>query len=89
MNKRWVNIFKAMANINRLKIIKMLSGGTNLSVTKIAEELEIAVKSTSKHLIILHILNFLESNGKKRHVFYGLNKNAPTNIKRAIKLFCQ
>ena len=60
MNKRWVNIFKAMANINRLKIIKMLSGGTNLSVTKIAEELEIAVKSTSKHLIILHNLNFLE-----------------------------
>ena len=34
--KRWTVIFRAMANINRLKIIKMLSDGHKMNVSDIA-----------------------------------------------------
>ena len=87
MNKRWVNIFKALSNINRIKIIKMLSTGKSFDVSEIAKELGIAVKSTSKHLIILQNLDILENEGKRGHVFYSLSKNPPADIMKAVKLF--
>ena len=51
--KRWVQIFKVFANINRLKIVKLLAGTDKMTVSDIADELDISLKSTSKHLIIL------------------------------------
>lgn len=87
MSKRWVNIFKALGNINRIKIIEMLSGGQSLSVTDIAGKIKISIKSTSRHLMILRNLELLDAEGKNGHVFYSLNKPVPEDIKRAIKLF--
>ena len=60
MSKRWVNIFKALGNINRIKIIEMLSSGQNLSVTDISNKIKISIKSTSRHLMILRNLELLE-----------------------------
>ncbi len=88
MSKRWVNIFKALGNINRLKIIKMLVGGNSMTVTEISQEIKVSLKSTSRHLFILKNLELLESEGKNGHVFYSMNKNAPADFKQAIKLFC-
>jgi len=88
MSKRWVNIFKALGNINRIKIIKMLVGGKSMTVTDIAKEIRVSLKSTSRHLFILKNLELLESEGKNGHVFYSLNKNVPIDCKQAIKLFC-
>jgi len=88
MSKRWVTIFKALSNLNRIKIISMLAGGKSMNVTEIARTLGIAIKSTSKHLIILQNLDLLESEGKRGHVFYSLSKNPPADLKQAIKLFC-
>lgn len=89
MNKRWVQIFKAMGNINRIKIIQMLAKPRAfMSVSQIAAALGVSLKSTSKHLIILTNLDLLESNGKKGHVFYKLNPYPPRDLGRVIKLFC-
>lgn len=85
--KRWILIFKALSNINRLKIIKILSGGKNLTVSEISEKIGISLNATSKHLIILSNLDILESQGKDGHVFYKLNPNLPRDIKRSISLF--
>lgn len=85
--KRWILIFKALSNINRLKIIKILSGGKNLTVSGISEKIGISLNATSKHLIILSNLDVLESQGKDGHVFYKLNPNLPRDIKRSISLF--
>lgn len=85
--KRWTLIFKALSNINRLKIIKILSGGKNLTVSGISEKIGISLNATSKHLIILSNLDVLESQGKDGHVFYKLNPNLPRDIKRSISLF--
>jgi len=86
MNKRWVSIFKALSNINRLKIIEMLLGGANLTVTEISYKLGISLKATSKHLIILQNLDLLESEGKTGRVFYKFSKSTPTDFRQIIKL---
>ena len=85
--KRWTTIFKALAHINRLKIIKLLYRGANLTVSQITGELGISLHATSKHLIILQNLDVLDSTGKQGHVFYRLNKSLPRDINKAIKIF--
>ena len=87
MEKRWVIIFKALGNINRLRIIKMLSGGEEMTVTQIANELKISLKATSRHLIILQNFDLLESEGRQGFVYYHFNKKLPADFSRALKLF--
>ena len=89
MSKRWVNIFKALGNINRIKIIQMLANGESLSVTDIAGKIKVSIKSTSRHLMILRNLELLDGEGKNGHVFYSINKNAPEDFKKAVKLFLE
>ena len=85
--KRWTIVFKALANVNRLKIIALLASGKSMTVTEIAEELDISFKSTSKHLIMLKNLGVLDSTGKEGHVHYSLQRHAPPDIQKAIILF--
>lgn len=84
--KRWTVIFRALANINRLKIIKMLSGGKKMNVGDIADSLNISLKATSNHLAILKNLDVLEALGQYGHVFYSLNAKMPGDFQRAINL---
>ncbi len=86
--KRWVQIFKLFANVNRVKIIILLQQkGSPLNVTDISDDLNISLKSTSKHLIMLDRLDVINGEGKSGHVFYMLNPNMPADIKQAISLF--
>ena len=85
--KRWTQIFRVLANVNRLKIIKLLSSGGRLSVSDITAELEISFVATSRHLIFLRDLEVLDNEGKQGHVFYFLNRRMPLDIQKAIGLF--
>ena len=87
LNRKWVTIFKALGNYNRLKIIGILHTGNLMNVTGISEKIGISIKSTSKNLIILQNLDILESEGRDNHVWYRLNRNLPKAIKRALSLF--
>ncbi len=84
--KRWTVVFRALANINRLKIIKMLADGRKMSVTDIAENLGISLKATSNHLALLKNLDVLEAEGTAGHVFYSFNNNPPKDFRRAVAL---
>jgi len=84
--KRWSIIFKTLGNINRLKIIKLLSEGRQLSVSDIADDLKISQKAVSKHLIMMHNLDVLHNIGKDGHVFYFLNVNMPKDFEKVVKL---
>ena len=84
--KRWTVIFRALANINRLKIIKLLADGRNMSVTDIAENLKISFKGTSNHLALLKNLDVLEAQGAAGHVFYSLNRQLPKDFQRIISI---
>lgn len=85
--KRWTQIFKALANINRLKIIQLLANRMAMTVSDISDELEISFRGTSQHLIILHGLDILTSQGKDGHVYYGYNRNLPNDIKKIVEVF--
>ena len=84
--KRWVIIFRTLANINRLKIIKMLSDGRKMNVSDIAENLKISFKATSNHLAMLRNLDVLEANGSDGHVFYSVNPRMSGDFRKAIDL---
>lgn len=85
--KRWSVIFRALANVNRLKIIEMLSKNQKLNVGDIAKNLHISFKATSNHLAILKNLDVLEAQGVSGHVFYSLNQHLPKDFHFTIKLF--
>lgn len=85
--RKWNQIFRALANVNRLKIITLLSRGRRLSVSAITREIGISFPATSRHLILLENLDVLENEGKEGHVFYGLNRKMSANARNAIRLF--
>jgi DNA-binding transcriptional ArsR family regulator len=78
--KRLTVIFRALANINRLKIIKLLVDGRKMSVSDIAQELGISLKATSNHLALLKNLDVLEARGTAGHVFYSFNRQLPKDF---------
>jgi len=83
--KRWELIFKALSNINRLKIIKMLWSGESINVSDIAKKLDISFAGTSRHLIILRNFEVLQSEGKENHVNYYINSKIPKDFELVIK----
>lgn len=85
--KRWSIVFKTLGNINRLKIVALLSKDKPLAVGDIAARLRVSIKSASKNLVLLHQLDILESVGRDGHVYYELNPNMPKDISRTLKLF--
>ncbi len=84
--KRWTVVFRVLANINRLKIIRLLSDGRKMNVTEIADDLNISFKATSNHLALLRNLDVLEAHGTAGHVFYSRNQNPPKDFQRVIAL---
>ena len=85
--KRWSTIFRALANPNRLKIIKILSSGESLPVSMIARDIKISLKSTSKHLIMFKNLDILDAVRKQGRVFYSLNADVPADLRKTLALF--
>jgi DNA-binding transcriptional ArsR family regulator len=82
--KRWTVVFRALANINRLKIIGFLSDGRKMNVGDIAESLKISFKATSSHLAMLKNLDVLEAQGMAGHVFYSLNPQMPNDFRKIL-----
>lgn len=83
--KSWVKVFKALGNEGRLKIMKFLLDGSERTVTEIKEAIDISLKATSKHLIILDNLGFVESSGKKGHVYYKIDLASFPKIREFLK----
>jgi len=86
---RWETIFKTLANVNRLKIIRLLSDKPKLNVSDISEHLKISFSATSRHLIILQRVDVLIAEGSAGHVFYSLNREMPKDFRFAVRLFSE
>ena len=84
--KRWTVVFRILANINRLKIVEMLSDKGKMSVGAIAENLNISFKATSNHLVMLKNLDVLEAQGTAGHVFYSINPQMPQDFRKVLDL---
>lgn len=69
-------IFKALGDPTRLKIIKLIAAtGNNLCVGIIAHKLEISQPAVSQHLKILKNAGLVEADRQGFHVHYTIVKN--------------
>ncbi len=65
---------KALANERRLRIVSVLMRWPSSSVGDIAREIELSVRSTSKHLKVLSAANVVNSRQDGLRVLYGIQQ---------------
>ncbi len=82
--KEFLNITKALADENRLRILMALDGG-EVCVCQIAEFLGLAMSTVSKHLSILYQAGLVSARKEGRWMYYSLpGKGTPTAAKEAV-----
>jgi ArsR family transcriptional regulator len=85
-----VQIFKALGDANRLKIIKLLASNTKetLYVSEVAKKLDISQSAASQQIKILKNTGILEENRIGFRVYYTINTDILFKHKKEIdKLF--
>ncbi len=87
MRGDWAEIFKALGNKKRLKIVTILSCGTARNVTQLSQDLKISVKCTSKHLILLRSVGILDHVSRHGYVLYSLSAHLPTDLHTIVRMF--
>lgn len=79
-----LDITKALADGNRLRVLMALRGG-ELCVCQIVALLQLAPSTTSKHMSILRQARLVESRKEGRWMYYRLpDREAPKAAKEAV-----
>jgi DNA-binding transcriptional ArsR family regulator len=87
--REFMNITKALADENRVRMLLTLRGG-ELCVCQITEVFGLAPSTISKHLSILYQAGLAESRKDGRWIYYRLpGKEAPAAVRRAIDWVAQ
>ena len=82
--KDFLNITKALADENRLRMVLALQNG-ELCVCQITELLGLAMSTVSKHLSILYQAGLLNARKEGRWMYYSLpGKGTPTAAREAV-----
>ncbi len=84
--KELEKILKALANRRRLGILKYLKRNKEATVSDIAEEIDLSIKSTSKHLAILFSFDILEKTQRNVQVFYRLAQDQSSVVRHIFTL---
>lgn len=66
------NICKTLSHPKRLEIIELLRSGNNLTVSELAERLEIAKANTSQHLNMMRQNKIVKTQREGTTIFYSL-----------------
>ncbi len=83
--REFMNITKALADENRVRMLLALRGG-ELCVCQITELFGLAPSTVSKHLSILYQAGLAESRKEGRWIYYRLpSKGAPKPVRGAIE----
>ena len=79
-----IDIFRALSDHSRVRIISALTRGESLCVSDLAESLDMPISRVSHHLSTLKMLGFVRSMQKGKQVFYSIEDECITDImKRA------
>jgi ArsR family transcriptional regulator, arsenate/arsenite/antimonite-responsive transcriptional repressor len=82
--KDFLNITKALADENRLRMVMALQDG-ELCVCQITELLGLAISTVSKHLSILYHAGLVNARKEGRWMYYSLpGQGAPTAAREAV-----
>ena len=86
----FMNITKALADENRVRILLALNGRDELCVCQLIEMLQLAPSTVSKHLFILRNARMVSSRKEGRWMYYGLNKEGgPPAVEGALRWVIQ
>jgi ArsR family transcriptional regulator, arsenate/arsenite/antimonite-responsive transcriptional repressor len=82
--KDFLNITKALADENRLRMLMALQGG-ELCVCQITELMGLAMSTVSKHLSLLYQAGLVNARKEGRWMYYSLpGKGTPTAAREAV-----
>ena len=82
--KEFLNITKALADENRLRMLMALRDG-EVCVCQIAEWTGLALSTVSKHLSVLYQAGLVNARKEGRWMYYSLpGKGAPTAAREAV-----
>jgi len=86
----FMNITKALADENRIRILMALNGREELCVCQLIDMLQLAPSTVSKHLFILRSARLVLGRKEGRWMYYRLNAdNASAPVKGALKWIIQ
>jgi ArsR family transcriptional regulator len=81
----FMNITKALADENRVRILLALNGRDELCVCQLIDMLQLAPSTVSKHLFILRNARLVKGRKEGRWMYYSLNtKGAPQAVADAL-----
>ena len=79
-----IDIFRALSDHSRVRILSALTRQESLCVSDIAESLKMPISRVSHHLSTLRMLGFVKSKQDGKQVFYSIDDDCITDImKRA------
>jgi DNA-binding transcriptional ArsR family regulator len=82
--KEFLNITKALADENRLRMLMALQDG-ELCVCRITELMGLAMSTVSKHLSVLYQAGLVNARKEGRWMYYSLpGKGAPTAAREGV-----
>jgi ArsR family transcriptional regulator, arsenate/arsenite/antimonite-responsive transcriptional repressor len=86
MAKELVELFKALGDFSRLRIIRILASNMEdeICVTDIASLLGVSTSAVSQHIRILKSLGILVAEKKGFRVYYHINTATLTGYKKMI-----
>lgn len=81
----FMNITKALADENRVRILMALNGRDELCVCQLIDMLQLAPSTVSKHLFILRNARLVVGRKEGRWMYYRLNtEDGPQAVREAI-----
>jgi ArsR family transcriptional regulator, arsenate/arsenite/antimonite-responsive transcriptional repressor len=83
MDRQIVKVFRALADPNRLRIVKMLEQ-RELCVCEVREVLALSNSTVSKHLSILHDAGLITQAKEAKWVNYSLNVKSENQFVRSV-----
>lgn len=83
--KRQEKILKALANLNRLKMLAYLQAHVDVPVGSIAKHCRLSLKSTSKHLALLYQADILDRSRRTNEICYRISDNLHPIVKTALQ----
>ena len=75
------DIFKALGDKTRYKLMKLLLERKNICVSELAEEVNISVAGVSQQLKILEQAHLIERCREGQRICYAVDTTSPTNKK--------
>jgi ArsR family transcriptional regulator, lead/cadmium/zinc/bismuth-responsive transcriptional repressor len=83
-NDKFIKFFKALANEDRLEIIKLLKKNTEMCAQEVEKHFYLEQSTTSHHLNTLKRAGITKSRKKGRNIFYSVDYDS---FERQLKEF--